>query len=56
MKHIGEGTHSTQMGADKLAETTPNAPQICLPKLFDQSQKFWISMKKGFIVVRDIDE
>ena len=34
-KH-GQGTHSTKMGADKLAENTPNAPKyicpICLPK------------------------
>jgi hypothetical protein len=32
MKNFGEGTHSTKMGADELAETTPNAPQICVPK------------------------
>ena len=38
-------------GADNLAENTPNAPEficpICLPSA--QAQKFWISMKKGFI-------
>ena len=32
----GQGTHSTKMGANKLAENTPNAPKtfgpICLPK------------------------
>jgi hypothetical protein len=32
----GQGTHSTNMGADSLAKNTPNAPkcicQICLPK------------------------
>jgi hypothetical protein len=32
----GQGTHYTKMGADKLAENTPNAPKIicpnCLPK------------------------
>ena len=32
------------MGADKLAENTPNAP-----KLSAQAQKIKISMKKGFI-------
>ena len=34
-KH-GQVTHCTKMGADSLAENTPNAPefidQICLPK------------------------
>ena len=32
------------MGADKLAENTPNAPK--LPKLSAQAAKFGISMKK----------
>ena len=36
------------MGADELVENNPN-PKIYLPKLFDQSQKFGISMKKYFI-------
>ena len=40
MKNIGEGTHSTKMGADKLAETTPNAPKICLLKLLSKSSEF----------------
>jgi hypothetical protein len=39
------------MGADSLAENTPIAPEfiypICLSKPL--AQKFWISMKKGFI-------
>jgi hypothetical protein len=46
-KH-GQGTYSTKMGADKLAENTPNVSKY-LPKLSAQAQKFWISMKKGFI-------
>ena len=33
------------MGADSLAESTPNAPD----NLSAQAQMFWISMKKGFI-------
>jgi hypothetical protein len=37
------------MGADKLAENTPNDPKIYLPNLSAQAQKFEISMKKGFI-------
>ena len=45
MENMGQGTHSTKMGADKLAEDTPNA-RICLPKLSAQDQKFGISMKK----------
>ena len=37
------------MGADSLAENTPNAPEFILPYLSAQAQKFLISMKKGFI-------
>ena len=37
------------MGADSLAENTPNAPEMYLPNLSAQAQKFWILMKKGFI-------
>ena len=38
------------MGADSLAENTPNASEfIYLPNLSAQAQKFWISMKKIFI-------
>ena len=43
----------TKMGADSSAENTPNAPEfscpVYLPYLSAQAQKFWISMKKGFI-------
>jgi hypothetical protein len=35
-----QGTHSTKMGADKLAENTPK-----LPKLSAQDQKLGITMK-----------
>ena len=34
------------MGADKLFENTPKCPQIYLPKLSAQAQKFEILMKK----------
>ena len=34
----------TKMGADSLAENTPN-----LPNLSAKAQKFWISMKKSLI-------
>ena len=37
------------MGADSVAENTPNAPDIYLPKLSAQAKKFGISIKKGFI-------
>ena len=38
------------MGADSLAENTSNVPQIYLPNLSAQDQKFGISKeKKGFI-------
>ena len=40
-KKHGQGTHSNEMGADKLTENTPNV-QKCVGFL-------QISMKKGFI-------
>ena len=52
-KH-GQGTHSTKMGADKLAENTPNAPKFicpnCLPK--PKSLEFW--WKKASLGVRSL--
>ena len=41
---------SAQIGADSLAENTPNAPE--LPNLSSQAQKFWISMKKALLGIR----
>ena len=37
------------MGADRLAENTPNAKKIYLSKFSAQALKFGFSMKKGFI-------
>ena len=38
------------MGADSSANKYPQMPQnTYLPNLSAQAQKFWISMKKGFI-------
>ena len=37
------------MGADILAENTPQMPQNLFGDLSAQGQKFGISMKKGFI-------
>ena len=49
-KH-GQGTHCTKMGADSLAENTPNAPEfICLsPKVLDSNDKrlHWMSVVRG---------
>ena len=36
-------------GADSSAENTPSAPEFITANLSAQAQKFWISMKKGFI-------
>ena len=53
---MGQGTHCTKMGADTLAENTPNAPKIvspiCLPK-----PKSWGFSKKTLwmSVVRAVD-
>ena len=45
MENMDKGL-STKIGADKSAENTPNAPNLC--KLSAQAQKFEILMKKGF--------
>ena len=37
------------MGADIVAQNTPDAPKTYLPKLSAQAQKSGISMKKDFI-------
>ena len=42
------GSHSTKIGADKLAENTPKCPKIYLPNLSAQAQMFGILMKIGF--------
>ena len=46
----GQWTNCPKMGADKLAESTPNA--LKLPNLPDQAQKLWISIKKASLGVR----
>ena len=51
MKNIGEETHSTKMGADKLAETTPNAPKICLLKLLSKPKSSEFQSKKASLGV-----
>ena len=56
MENMGQWTHCTKMGADKLAGNTPNAPKFicpnCLPgpKVWDFDEKMlhWVS------VVRDV--
>ena len=37
------------MGADKLAENTPNAPKLICPNCLPKIKKLRISVKKGFI-------
>ena len=54
---MGQGTHCTKMGADTLAENTPNAPQIfgpiCLPKPksvgFSKRSSLWVSVVRGYM-------
>ena len=52
-KH-GQGTHSAKMGADKLAENTPNAPNVSdqivcpTPKVLDFDIKIF-----GFLYKKD---
>ena len=38
-----------KIGADNLGWKYPKRLRIYLPYLSAQAQKFWISMKKGFI-------
>ena len=55
MENIGKGTHSTKMGADSLAENTPNASKHfspkCLPKpkssQFLKKGSLWVSVVRG---------
>ena len=60
MKNIGEETHSTKMGADKLAKNTPNDPKLicpnCLPKSpkvldFNEKKIRWMSLVRGSVSV-----
>ena len=44
-----ENMDCTKIGANNLAENYPKCPRIYLPNLSAQAQKFWFSMKKGFI-------
>jgi hypothetical protein len=37
-KH-GQGTHCTKMGADSLAENSPNTPEFICPKFLDFNEK-----------------
>jgi hypothetical protein len=41
MKKKGQGTHCTKMGADSLAQYTPNAPEF-IPKVLDFNEKGFI--------------
>ena len=50
MENMDKGLTVPKMGADSLAKNTPNAPEFTyLHYLSAKAQKFWISMKKGFI-------
>ena len=57
MKNMDKGLTCTKMGADKLAENTPNAPNAPLnfwPNLSAQAQKFGIYKKDLSLVVRSL--
>ena len=44
-----QGTHSTKMGADKLAENTPNAPKLICPNCLPKPKSLGLWWKKSFI-------
>ena len=55
MENMEKGLAGTKMGADKLAENTPNAPLNFWPNLSAQAQKFGIFKKKTLsFVVRSL--
>ena len=41
------GTHSTNIGADKLAENIPNAPKIVGPIWDFQKKTLWVSVVRA---------
>ena len=49
-KH-GQGTHCTKMGADKLAEYTPNAPKFICPNCLPKPKSFGFRWKKASLGV-----
>ena len=48
-KH-GQGTHCIKMGADSLAQNSPNASRKTQPKMTDQAQRFEIFEKSSVSV------
>ena len=50
-KH-GQGTHSTKMSADKLAENTPNASKFISPNCLPKPKNLWFRWKKASLGVR----
>ena len=49
-KH-GQGTHSTKMGADKLAKNTPNAPKFISPNCLPKPKSLGFRWKKASLGV-----
>ena len=49
MKNMDKGTHCTQMGADSLAENTPNAPEFIWPISLPKPKKSGFQWKKACI-------
>ena len=59
---MGQGTHSTKMGAGSSAENTPNASKSfcpkCLPKpkslMFSEKKALWVSIVHGWDFFRQL--
>ena len=49
---IGQGTHCTKMGADSLAENTPNAPELICPIWLPKPKSSEFQWKKASLGVR----
>jgi hypothetical protein len=51
MKNMGQGTHSTKLGAYSLAENTPNASKSFCPKCLPKPKSLMFSEKKSSLGV-----
>jgi hypothetical protein len=50
-KH-GQGTHCTKMGADKLAENTPNAPKFIRPNCLSKPKSLGFRQSALFFTLK----
>ena len=54
MDNMDKETHSTKMGADKLAENTPNLPEFICPIWLPKPKSSGFQWKKASLSVRSL--